>query len=106
MSEPRLTWFGGAAHMSYPDGGRVSVTLGGAVTELSTLAMGRNGTVKCTGLDLLINDTQVTIYGVNSRNTRSRCWIEIPADPATLRKVAEMMRDAAGQIESRRQAAA
>jgi len=62
---------------------------GGAGFDLRCVALGRNGTINATGVEVYATEKVVTLTPITTRGVPGRCYIELPNDPAFLRALAE-----------------
>lgn len=64
---------------------------------------GRNGTGKCTGLEVMVLGEdihqRVMISPINSKGAAARCNIDLPTDPSLLREVGEYFLELAREVE-------
>lgn len=58
---------------------------------VTTLSLGRNGSMKTVGLDITSTNNQLSLTPINSKNNLGRCEINIPKDPAVLRQLIERL---------------
>ena len=65
---------------------------------------GRNGTGKCTGLEVAVLGEdlhqRVMISPINSKGAAARCNIDLPTDPSLLREVGEYFLELAREVET------
>ena len=60
-------------------------------------ALGRNGSVFATALDVCETDEVITLKPITGKGRPARCFIEIPKDPETLRSLATRLLEIANR---------
>lgn len=69
-------------------------------SEKMPVSVGRNGTVKTSGIAVQPLGREVWIQPISSRGETARCVVALPADPDTLREFAAVLLMAAEDLQA------